>query len=236
MRHQRQDQHGDPVQPLDVVDHTEQRLLGGRLGNQSEDGRTQLQQLGRRAGAEAQGGAQGLPVLGRDPVEKRQQGDTELFQTGVRDLGLRLVARGQDDPEAVRLAGDVLDQGALAAARLAAQHECPAPAVTYVEQETTQRLLLLLPPQQYRHGVFLPRAGSLPKDLACALNRITTDPIPQAARPLLVETGRPIARFEPALTARRGRDGDRRTEAPWEAPPFGGSDERAVTVRCCCRR
>ena len=59
-RHERQCLRGGPVEPLRVVDHAEQRALGGDDGEQGEHGQPDEKRVGCDAGLEAEGGAQGV--------------------------------------------------------------------------------------------------------------------------------------------------------------------------------
>ena len=90
-----------PVQPLRVVDHAQQRLVGGELGQQRQDREPDQEAVGRPRLGQPESSAQRLRLhVGKrvDPVEGRAQ---QQVQPGEGQLGLLLDSGPADDPEAV---------------------------------------------------------------------------------------------------------------------------------------
>jgi hypothetical protein len=81
---------GHPVQPLDVVDHEDQRLFRRGLGEEPEHSEPDQQPVGRIARTEPKGGRERISLRLRQPIKVPEQRRTELLQHGVRDLRLRL--------------------------------------------------------------------------------------------------------------------------------------------------
>ena len=142
------------IEPLRVVDDTGQRLLLGDLGDQRERGQPDQEPAGHRAGAAAEHRRERVPLRGGQPVQVVQHGRAELVQASVDQLHLRLDADGPCDVPASDLAGQVVQQRALAHARLAPQHGDPAPASERVGDKPVE-LLALAAASEERRG----RAG-----------------------------------------------------------------------------
>jgi hypothetical protein len=99
--HEPQDLGGGLVEPLGVLDHTDQRLGLGDLGHQRQGGQPDQEPVGRRAGGAAEHGGQGVALGGGQPVQVLQHGPTELVEAGVGQLHLRLHPGGPGDLPAV---------------------------------------------------------------------------------------------------------------------------------------
>ena len=130
------------VEPLRVVDDTGQRLLLGDLGEQRQRGQPDQEPVGRSAGAAAEHRRERVALRDGQPVEVVQHGRAELVEAGVGQLHLRLDAGGSRDVPAGQPVGQVVQQRALAHARLAPQDGDPAPAGERVGHEPVERLTL----------------------------------------------------------------------------------------------
>jgi hypothetical protein len=130
------------VEPLRVVDDTNQRLPLSDLGEQRQSGQPDQEPVGRSAGAAAEHRRQRVALRDGEPAEVVQHGPAELVQGGVGQLHLRLDADGSRDLPAGEPAGQVIQQGALAHARLAPQDGDPAPAGERVGHEPVELLAL----------------------------------------------------------------------------------------------
>jgi len=139
-RHEGQRPRGGDVEPLGVVHDAEQRPLLGRLGQQPEDRQADQEPIRRRAGRESERDAERLALRLGQAVQKVQEGRAKLLSRGERDLHLCLDA---DRPgEAKRASGlrRILEQGGLADARFAVEHQhAPASAARAVQQPVERR-------------------------------------------------------------------------------------------------
>jgi hypothetical protein len=111
------------VEPVDVVDDDEHRLLLGRRGEHAEHRRGDGEAVGRRGRPDGQRAAQGGGLRLGDAVEQVEDRREEVEQRGERDVGLRLVAAGAQDAEVGRRGDRLGQQRALADARLAVDDE-----------------------------------------------------------------------------------------------------------------
>ena len=141
-RHERQRLRGHPVEPLRVVDHAQQRLLLGGVGQQAQDRQPDEEAIRWRSGAEAERRAQRVALRARQLLETAEHRRAQRVQAGVGELHLGLDARRPGDPEPLRGRRQVPQQGALADPRLAAQDQHPALARTHARDESLQRVAL----------------------------------------------------------------------------------------------
>nr|WP_181807440.1 ATP-binding protein [Streptomyces shenzhenensis] len=119
-----------------------------RLGEQAEDRHPDQQQLGRCPGTQAESDPQRALLHRRQPVEMRQQRGTQALQARVGEVGLGFDTVRTDGSHPLRPLGHVVQQRRFADARLAPQHQHPAPPVAHLTQQTVQRLQLAVPPEQ----------------------------------------------------------------------------------------
>jgi hypothetical protein len=137
---------------LGVVDEARQRALARHLGEQAERGERDQEAVGRRTRGEPERHAQRglLRLVERvQPVEHRR---AQLVQPRERELHLGLDSRDARDPEAGGLLGAVLQQGGLADARLAVQHEHAAVAAADALQQLVEEPPLGGSAQQHRRA------------------------------------------------------------------------------------
>lgn len=150
------------VQPLGVVHEQQQRLPGGGIGEQGQRAQAQRQWIHRLCAvrvAEAERGAQRVALPLRQLVHGPQQGAQQLVRPRQTQAGLALAAPYAERPQTARrgLDGGPLDQGALARARLAGEHQdLRALAVRGVE-EPGQTGQLPIPAHDLRTGLGLGR-------------------------------------------------------------------------------
>jgi hypothetical protein len=106
------------VEPLEIVHETQQRLLLGDLGQETERRQADQEAVGSagptRGRARPAGRPAAAPAARRVPVEQRR---AQLVQAGERQLHLRLHAGDLGDPETEALAGGVAHQRRLARRR-----------------------------------------------------------------------------------------------------------------------
>jgi hypothetical protein len=137
------------IEPLGVIDETEQRPLRGNLGQQAERGQGDQEAVGSGTGSQAQCDAEGGPLRlwkSAAPVEHRR---AELMQSRERQLHLGLDAGDARDAKARRLPSAVVQEGRLADARLPAEDQHRALAAADVLQQPVERLTLAGSPHQH---------------------------------------------------------------------------------------
>ena len=109
-----------------VVDHAEQRLIGGCLGEQTQHRHRQGRRAGRGTRAEAERRGQRLTMRPGQPVVVLPQRRAQHLQRRPGDPGLQLHTGDPEDPAAGGLPREVVEQRRLAGARVTAQHQHPA--------------------------------------------------------------------------------------------------------------
>ena len=129
----------DLVEPLEVVDETQQRLVLGHLGQEAERGQPDEEAVAGRARREAERNLQHVLLRQRECAQMREQRTAELVQARKRQLHLRLDAGDLDDSEAGGLAGREPQQCRLAHSRLAAEHQYATATLARRPDEPVQR-------------------------------------------------------------------------------------------------
>jgi hypothetical protein len=114
------------IQPLLVIDQADQRLLLGHVGEQAQNRQPEEKTIWRRPVTNAERSPQRIALRHRQTFQVIQHRRQQLMQPGKRKLHLRLNTCGAHHPAARRLVDQVVQQGRLAHARLAAQYQCPA--------------------------------------------------------------------------------------------------------------
>ena len=147
-RNERQRLRRDPVQPLHVVDDADQGLVGGVRGQQAQPSQPDEELIRRRPGAEAERGGQGVALGCGQVVQVTQQRGAQLVQTRVGELQPGFDAGGPRHLTSRRAAGQVVEQGGLADARFAPQHQDPALPGPDGADEAVQRLAFGAPADQ----------------------------------------------------------------------------------------
>jgi hypothetical protein len=152
------DLRGRLVEPQRVVDDAGQRALLGRLRHQRQRGESDQEAVGGRAGAQPEHGREGGLLRGRQLGEAAEQRCAQLMQAAVGQFHLRLHARSRHDLPAFSPArrtghpiAQVIQQGALACARVAAQDEDAAHAREHVGREPVERFAFVTTSDQFGH-------------------------------------------------------------------------------------
>ena len=138
-RHEPQRLHRRPVQPLLVIDHADQRPLGGHLREQSKHRQTDQEPVRRRTGAEAERDPQRVALRAGEPTGLVQHRRQQLMQPGERELHLRLHPGRPRYPAPRRPRGQVVEQRGLAHPGLTADHQHPADACPHGANELIER-------------------------------------------------------------------------------------------------
>ena len=114
---------GRPVQPVAVIDQTDQRTVLGRLGQQAEHRQANEEMIWWRPGSQAERGRERVALWLRQPRQATEQGGAELVERGERQLHLRFHAGRPEQPQVPRRPGCIVQQRALADPGLAADHQ-----------------------------------------------------------------------------------------------------------------
>src|SRR5918992_707832 len=123
MRNERKRLSGLLIQPLGVVDRTEQWPLLGRLREQTERRKPHQKAIRSCARSQPECDAHRVLLWARNAFEPIEHRRTQLLEGGERELHLRLDARGPLNVKARSRADCVVQQGRLAHARLAEENE-----------------------------------------------------------------------------------------------------------------
>jgi hypothetical protein len=92
-------------------------------------------------------------VLGlRQAVQKVEEGRAQLLSRSERDLHLRLDADGPGEPQGAAGRDRILEQGGLADARLALQHQHAPASAAHAGQQPVERLAFTPPTEQLATG------------------------------------------------------------------------------------
>ncbi|MCZ7424197.1 hypothetical protein O7607_00490 [Micromonospora sp. WMMA1949] len=142
--HEGQDLRRSLIQPLRVVDETQQRLFFGDLGQQVEDGQPDQEPVRCGASVESERHPKGGPLRLGQRAGAFQQGSTQLVQPSERELRLGLDAGQGLQPE---IRGEcrlviVLEQGGLPDAGFSTHHERAAAPEASQREELLDRLTL----------------------------------------------------------------------------------------------
>ena len=137
-----------PVQPLLVIDQTDQRSCGGRIGEQVQHRQTDQEAVWDGAFGDAQCGSESVALRHRQSPEPIQERLTQLVYSGEGQLHLGLHARRARHLESVGCLGEMIQQCGLADAGFAAQHQRPAlPGPQGVDDPGEDRAFVAAPDQ-----------------------------------------------------------------------------------------
>ncbi|HYB30310.1 MAG TPA: hypothetical protein VEF89_27135 [Solirubrobacteraceae bacterium] len=106
----RQRQRRGPIQPLCVIDDTEQRTLVSRLGQKIEHSETDQKPIRCGPDAQAERDLNGITLRSGQPLEAVERRPTQLLETGKRQLHVRFNADGSDHRAVRRRLDEVLKQ------------------------------------------------------------------------------------------------------------------------------
>src|SRR4051812_30392630 len=134
-----------PIQPLRVVDHAEQRLVSGHLGQQAQGGETDKEAIRRIPCSQPERRGERITLGARQALEPIQHRRAQLLQAGERQLHLGLDSDGPHDSHPRCRVDRVLQQGGLTDPRLASHHQSPALTPTDRLEVPVERLTLTAP-------------------------------------------------------------------------------------------
>jgi hypothetical protein len=155
-RHEGQNLYRRPIKPLSIVDEAEHRLGFGKSGEEGMQPEADQEAVPRRAGPQSDGRFESLTLGGGHSPEAVIDGRAQQLQSGVRKIHLRCDALCTNDLIARRLSSRVVEERALADARLAAQYQRRAVA----SPPTREQLI--------EHGLLSRAADQLPSGLGPA--------------------------------------------------------------------
>jgi hypothetical protein len=148
-----EDLSGGAIEPLGIVDQTDERPLAGDLRQQTQQGQADEEPVRHVPLADAQRRGESVALGSWQALQAGQHRCAQLVQPGERQLHLGLDARRPGDPAPRRSPVEVAQQRGLADARLAPHDERLAVAVPDVRHEPVQQLAFLLPPPESGAGV-----------------------------------------------------------------------------------
>ncbi len=160
--HEAQDLPRRLVEPLSIVDQTDQRAFRGRLREQPEHGEADHKSIRSRAGRDSESNAQRLLLRLRQHFDPAEQRLAKLVQSRKRHLQLGLNAGDLGDAAARGLPRAVLQQRRLSDARFAAQHQDGALPLTSAAQHQIERGALTLTTPERRHPSYHQARNNMP--------------------------------------------------------------------------
>ena len=114
------------VEPLRVVHDADEGSVFGDVGEQTQDRQADEEPIWRIAVAQAERGAKRIALRAGKALGAIQERRTQLLQTRVRELHLRLDSGRPDHAAPRRVLRQILQQRTLANPGLPAQHQRPA--------------------------------------------------------------------------------------------------------------
>jgi hypothetical protein len=139
-RHEREGPRRRLVEPLRVVDDTDQRPVPGGLGQQGQYRQAYEERLRWRASHQAEHDLKRLAARRRQPVEVGEKRPAELMEGGVRQLALRLDPGRPCHGQVTGRRRHVVQQRRLADTGLAEQEQRTAAALAYRAEQPGQPL------------------------------------------------------------------------------------------------
>jgi hypothetical protein len=134
--------HGRAVQPLRVIDEAHERLVGGGLREQAEDGQADQEVRRRLALVHAEDDRERVTLLAGQSLDPVGHRPAQLMQPGVGELHLGLDTRRARDRAPRCPLGKVVEQRCLADPRLAVQDEHGALARAHVGEQPVETFKL----------------------------------------------------------------------------------------------
>jgi hypothetical protein len=142
---------GLAIEPLRVIDRTEQRPLLGRLRQQPKHRQPDQERVRGRVGgtpSQSEGDGTGLALGLRKAFHEVEHRRAQLLKRRVWELHFRIDPCGLERPEVSRVLELVLDDGALADARLAVDDQDPATAAACGVKQPVDRFELPFPAEE----------------------------------------------------------------------------------------
>ena len=133
---------GCVVEPLRVVDDTDERLLLGYLREERQRGQPHEKAVRRWARAEAEHRGKGVALRIRQVIDSIHHRRAELMKPAVRELHLGLDTYRSSDMPARDSIGHVVEQGALAHTRFATKNDDAASTRKRVSQDPVEPFAL----------------------------------------------------------------------------------------------
>lgn len=150
------------VEPLHVVDQTEERSVGAEPREHRQHPEADDERVLHAVVAEAEDRPQRGGLGRRKPVDEVQYGQEQLVQPAEGEVHLRFDALDAQQAHSAGSRRGVVEQRGLAYARLAVQEEGGAPPPSAVGQDQVDPVLLRTAPQQ--HPVLAPASSMAPAD------------------------------------------------------------------------
>src|SRR5262249_18946302 len=136
------------IQPLRVVDNTQERPPLGGLRQQAEDRQSDQEWVWSRPGAESEGDGERVALRRREALDQLEERRAELPQPPQGEPHPPLDSEGAGDPELSAGLGRIVQERGLADARLAVQHQRAAVSAARGLQQPFEHLALTLPAEQ----------------------------------------------------------------------------------------
>jgi hypothetical protein len=156
-RREHQRVRGGPVQPVSVIDKTQQRVLLGELGKQRQHRQADKETVGGRHRAQAECPTQGVLLRPGQASKLIQHRPEQHVQASERQFGFGFGSGTADHPDGGRLRprcpggqGSIVKQGRLADAGLAAKDKRPAAPRPRSRDQSADGRLRCRPAMQHR--------------------------------------------------------------------------------------
>lgn len=160
--HERKHPRRRTVEPLRVVDETEEGLLLGGLRQQVEDREPDEERIRRPSGAQPECNFQGVSLGVRQALHEVEARRAQLVERRERELHLAFDSDRARNPEVRSRLDRIVEQCGLADARLAVHREHAAVAVARRLQHAIEHVAVALPSEQLHRGCPDDHPGSLP--------------------------------------------------------------------------
>ena len=144
------------VEPLRVVEEAYQGLRLCDIGEQAQHRQPHEEPIRGVACSQAERGAQCVALWVRQAVEPIDERHAELMKSGKGQLHLGLHARRAHHAAPRGVRGEILQEGGLADARIAPEHEGAARSGSCIRDQPVKRLAFGTPPPQACFGVSRP--------------------------------------------------------------------------------
>src|SRR5579862_3146664 len=141
---------GRTIEPLRVVDDTEERLLAGRFRQEAEDGEADEKEIRMTSRAQPERDLHGITLGIRQSLDEVEARRAQLLQRSERKLDLPFHPSCAGDTETCSRLERRIEQGRLADARLAVHHQYAAVAVARRFQDPVEHRTLAPTPEQPR--------------------------------------------------------------------------------------
>ena len=138
------DLRGGAVEPLGVIHQADEWPLGRHLGEETEEREANQEPVRHRAGADAEGDLKCLTLWCRQSLQVVEHRRAQLVERREREFHLGLDPGDRHDPAVGGPIGEVVQEGALAHARVPMDHESAALPTAQRVEEAVERAFFLL--------------------------------------------------------------------------------------------